>query len=71
MKWEGDTKNSSKVRRVMHGTSHWLMGVGKKLYGNKIGAEAEFRRARDQFNMKKKLHHHGQAKVSSNNILAN
>ena len=38
MKWEGEAKNLSRVRRILHGSSHWLMGVGKKLYGNTKGA---------------------------------
>lgn len=35
------------------------MGVGKKIIGNAKGAKAEFKRAKDQFNLKKKIHHFG------------
>ena len=58
MKWEGDAKNKSKVRRIMHGSHHFLVGVVKKIMENNKGAHAEFKRAKQQFDFNLKLHHH-------------
>jgi hypothetical protein len=35
-----------------------MVGIGKKLYGNTKGAAAEFKRAKQQFNTKLKIHHY-------------
>lgn len=59
MKWQGEKKNESIIRGVLHGSHHFLMGVGKKIIGNAKGAKAEFKRAKDQFNLKRKIHHFG------------
>lgn len=58
MKWQGDRKNTSILRRILHGSHHFMVGIGKKLYGNTKGAAAEFKRAKQQFNTKLKIHHY-------------
>jgi hypothetical protein len=42
----------------MHGSYHILVGIGKMLYGNKVGLMAEFRRAWCQFRFNGNLGHH-------------
>ena len=56
--WKGNAKNTSKVRRYVHGSYHLLVGIIKFIILNKKGAKAEYKRAKDQFKVNKKIHHH-------------
>ena len=47
----GDPYGHPAERAAIHGFFHDCYGLAKELYGNEIGAEAEYRRAREQYTM--------------------
>lgn len=56
------------MRRVLHGSHHFIMGLGKKLIGNQKGAKAQFKRSKDQFNLRLKIHHYGDKNANVNRV---
>jgi hypothetical protein len=41
MNWtNNESKNKSKFRRIVHGSYHFVVAIGKRLFGNKKGSSA-------------------------------
>ena len=55
MGWTGERKDGSGTRGFIHGVYHTGIGVGKYLYGNREGANAEWNRAGQQFSRSKNV----------------